>query len=159
MKVRLEGFRELDRALSELPKATGKGVLRRIARGALEPMAADATAKAPVATGKLAFHVGISEKRTRRARSAPARVFVDGKWRSDPATGIDMAMGPVAGQGVLSYATWVEFGTADTTPEPYMRPAWDSGAARALDYIKDHLGAAIRKAAARVAKRRLKTGG
>ena len=40
--MKLEGFRELDKALGELPKATGKNVLRKVGRKALEPMRADA---------------------------------------------------------------------------------------------------------------------
>lgn len=154
--VRLEGFRELERALTELPKATGKAVLRRVARGALEPMADSAAARAPVESGLLAFSMAVSEKRTRRARGKSTTRFVGGKFRASASTGIAMAMGPSAGQGALQYAAHVEFGTVDTPAQPFMRPAWDGGADKALEYVKDNLGAEIDKAAARVATRRAK---
>lgn len=160
MKVKVEGLRDLERALSELPKATGKNVLRRVARGALEPMAAQAKAKAPddpaTAAPDLRRSITISEKRTRRAKKSTARRLVGGKWRSDPSTGIEMAMGPASGGGVLNYATLQEFGTVKMAANPYMRPAWDSGAQGALDYIKDSLRTEIERAAARVAKKRAK---
>lgn len=142
--MKLTGFRELEKALAVLPKATGKNVLRRVAKGALEPMADVAASRAPHRTGKLSFSIAVSEKRTRRVRKKlPARF------------GIEMAMGPATGfPGVLSYASFDEFGTVDTPAFGFMRSAWDGGAAPALEYVKANLGAEIAKAAARVAKKR-----
>lgn len=147
--MKLAGFRELEASLARLSKAAGKGVLRRVARGALEPMADAAAAHAPVDVGLLAFSISVSEKRTKRAKGKSARRLVGGKWRFDPTTSIDMAMGPAAGQGALNYATHVEFGTIDTAAKPYMRPAWDSGKMKALDYVTDNLANEIGKATAR----------
>lgn len=157
MTVKLEGFRELERALADLPRATGKSVLRRVAKAALEPMADSAAAKAPTDSGKLAFSIVVSEKRTRRARASATRL-VRGKFRAAASTGIAIAMGPAAGQGTLQYATFVEFGTIDTPAQPFMRPAWASGSEAALEYIKDNLSTEIEKAAARVAKKQAKAG-
>jgi HK97 gp10 family phage protein len=156
--VKLEGFKELEKALAELPKATGKNVLRRIAKAALESMADAAAAKAPADQGPLSFSISVSEKRTRRAKGGGARL-VGGKWRSAASEGIEVAMGPAAGLGTLYYATHVEFGTVDAPAQPYMRPAWDAGAEKALDFVKDNLGNEVAKAAARVTKKRAKAGG
>lgn len=145
--VRIEGFREFEAALAKLPQAMGRSVLRKVARGALEPMADAAQGKAPVAAvdgGQLRASIAVSERRTRRVRRG---------GRFDKATGLEMAMGPSSGEGVLSYATHVEFGTVDTAPQPYMRPAWDGGAGKALEYVKDHLWDELAAAAQRVAKR------
>lgn len=144
MVARLEGFREFEANLSRLPKATGRTVLRRLGRGALEPMADAARARAPRDEGDLQASIAVSEKRTRRVAKS---------GRFDKKTGLEMAMGPSAGEGVLNYATHVEFGTHDTAPKPFMRPAWDGGAGRALEYIKDNMWAELRKAALRVSKR------
>lgn len=142
-RVRLEGFDGLERALHRLPgQATQRNVLRRVAKGALEPMADAASGRAPVDEGKLAFSIVVSERRTRR---------VPRFARFDRKNGVEMAMGPAAGLGTLTYATHVEFGTVDTPPQPYMRPAWDGGADRALEYVKDNLWLEIDKAAKRVA--------
>lgn len=148
--VTLEGFRELERALMDLPKATGKNVLKRIAKGALEPMADAAAARAPDRTGKLAFSISVSDRRTRRAsRQVP-------KMRSDE--GVQMFMGPASGTRALQYAAFDEFGTVDTPAFGFMRTAWDGGAMPALEYIKANLADEIAKAAARVAKRRARAG-
>jgi HK97 gp10 family phage protein len=148
--VELIGFKEMDQALAELPKATGKNVLRRIARGALEPMANAAAAKAPTRTGRLAYSISVSEKRTSRAK------WQSGKFRSAASTGITMAMGPASGLGTLQYASFDEFGTVDTPAFAYMRAAWDGGAYQALDYVKANLRIAIKTAAAKVARKRAK---
>lgn len=144
MTVQLRGFRELERALSELPKATGKNVLRRVARGALQPMAEKARGLAPKDKGDLAASIQVSERRTKRV----ARIN-----RFDKNTGVEMAMGPVSGDAVLNYATFVEFGTIDTAAKPYMRPAFDSGKNGMLDYVVTNLGREIDKAATRLAKK------
>lgn len=149
MTVRLEGFRELERALNELPKSTGKNVLRRVAKGALQPMAEKARGLAPKDKGDLAASIQVSERRTKRV----ARIN-----RFDKNTGIQMAMGPVSGKGVLNYATFAEFGTNDTRAVPFMRPAWDGGANDALEYIKANLGREIDKAATRLAKKAARGG-
>lgn len=148
--IKLEGFRELERALSELPKATGKNVLRRVAKGALEPMADVAAARAPSRTGKLAYSIAVSEKSTPRAK------WNKGKFRSARSNGIVMAMGPASGLGTLEYAAFDEFGTIDTPTFAYMRAAWDVGAYPALEYIKANLAQEIGKSAAKLAKKRAK---
>ncbi len=146
--VTLSGFKELERALAQLPKATGKNVLRRIAKGALEPMADSAAAKAPRDEGKLAFSISVGEKRTRRVRTG-----------FNKKNGIEMAMGPGNTlPGVLQYASFVEFGTIDTPAQPYMRPAFNAGAHAALDFIKANLGSEIQKSARKLAVKRAKAG-
>lgn len=147
MTVTLEGFGELERALKELPKNTGRNVLRRVAKAALEPIAEKARGMAPVAVGDLRKAIMVSEKRTKRV----TRIN-----RFDRNTGIEMAMGPVSGNGVLNYATFAEFGTNDTRAQPFMRPAWEGGKHDALEYIKANLGDEIAKAAKRLAKKALK---
>jgi HK97 gp10 family phage protein len=144
MTVQLEGFRELQRALAELPKSTGRNVLRRVAKGALEPMAVKARSMAPVDEGNLRDAIMVSEKRTKRV----TRVN-----RFDRNTGVEMAMGPVSGKGILNYATFAEFGTIDTRARPFMRPSWYGGKNEALEYIKSNLGNEINKAAKRLAKK------
>lgn len=92
--VRLEGFRELEAALRELPKATGKNVLRRVAKGALQPMADEAAAKAPRRSGALAYSIIVSEKRTKAAKKPnSARMVNLTIWF--PAKTVPLAVTPV----------------------------------------------------------------
>lgn len=143
MRVRTRGFRELEKKLaSELPKATARNVLRRVAKGALEPMADDAAMNAPEDRGLLAFSISVSEGRTRRAKTNWNRI-----------RGVQMAMGPASGVGTLYYASHVEFGTIDTPAQPYMRPAWDGGKMNALDYVQDNLWREVERAIGRVQKK------
>lgn len=145
--VHVAGFKEVERALNELPKATGKNVLRRVGKGALEPMADAAAAYAPSRTGKLAYSIAVSEKATPRAK------WNKGQFRAARSTGIVMAMGPASGLGTLEYASFDEFGTIDTPAFAYMRKAWDGGAMKALDYVKTNLGVEIDKSAQKLARK------
>lgn len=155
MNVDIRGFRELDRALGELPKATARNVLRRVTKAALDPMATVAAGAAPHQTGRLSFSISVSERGTRRAEwyGSRARFVAPGVFRSDPKTSFTMAMGPAGGTGALSYASFAEFGTIDTPAHPYMRPAWDGGKDAALQHVKVSLGREIDMAAGRLARR------
>ena len=74
-KFRIEGLKALDKALGQLPRATGKNVLRRVARKALEPIIADAKTKAPVGIpgprsgGTLRDSLAVSTKLSRRQKA------------------------------------------------------------------------------------------
>lgn len=150
--VEVTGFDELERNLRRLPKATGKNALRRVAKGALDPMANVAAGKAPHRTGRLAYSIVVSEKRTARAKKSTTR-YVGGRFRADPSKGIEMAMGPAAGLGTLNYASFDEFGTIDTPAFGFMRAAWDSGAYNALEYVKTQLSVEIDRATVRYFKK------
>jgi HK97 gp10 family phage protein len=154
----LTGFKELEQALRALPKATGKNSLRRVARGALEPMALMASARAPHRSGRLAYSISVSEKRTRRARKSTTRYVGGGLFRAEASKGIEMAMGPGAGLGTLNYAAFDEFGTIDTPAFGFMRAAWDGGAYDALEYVKMNLSVEIDKATARFVKKQARLG-
>ena len=142
--VKTSGFRELEKVLAEqLPKATARNVLRRVAKGALEPMADDAARRAPERTGKLAYSIAVSEGRTRRAKTSFLRLH-----------GVQMAMGPASGFGaVLSYASFDEFGTVDTPAFGFMRSAWDTGQMKALDYVQDNLWREVERSVAKRARK------
>jgi len=143
--IRLRGFRDLDKALSELPKATGQNVLTRVGKRALEPMRAKAESLARVESGDLQRSITISKRRTRRVPK-----------ERGPKRGVAMAMGPGSGDGVLNYAALDEFGTVNVPPQPYMRPAWDSEAEPALETIKAELWGEIDKSAKRHARKQAK---
>ena len=134
MRVRLEGFSELDKALGALGKATGRNVMRRAGVKALEPMAEDASRRAPKLFGDLKDSITASTKRPKKHRKV-AEVEVYMGPNRDPA-------------GHLQ-----EFGTKHHPPQPFMRPAWDAGKDDVLDSLKDSLGSEIMRAAARQAKK------
>ncbi|WP_085025289.1 HK97-gp10 family putative phage morphogenesis protein [Ensifer aridi] len=138
VKVKVEGFRELDKALQQLKRATAKGVARRVLQKAGEPIAEAGRDNAPLGpTGNLKASYGVGTKLTKRQaklhrKQSPVEVFVG---PNDPA------------------AIQTEFGNQHQAAEPHLRPAWDAKKDRALEIIGEELAGEIEKAAARAARR------
>ena len=138
-KVRLEGFRELEAALAQLPKATGKNVLKRTLLKAANPIEEGAAANAPSLTGHLKRDVSSGTRLTRRQAAQARRA---GKSYQEVHVGVaDPA-------GVQN-----EFGNEHQAPQPFLRPAWDANREDALGTIKTELGQEIDRAAARLARK------
>ena len=167
MMVSVEGFAALDKALGNLPKATARNVLKRTLNKAAEPIADEARRLAPVRTGNLRNSIAVSSKiknKTGNAEYASAMRAGLGKAaaasalrqarREAKGTGsfAEVFVGPARGRGVIGYAHIVEFGSNDTAPQPYMRPAWDSRQRQALEIIKGELRQQILLAARRVGR-------
>jgi HK97 gp10 family phage protein len=138
---RIEGLRELEEALGELSKATGKNILKRVLTKAGEPIAEDAAANARRLTGKFERSFGVSQKLSRRQKSQHVKQ-----------SGVEVFAGP----GALVQAITEEFGTSSQAPHPTLRPAWDANKKAALDGIKDDLAEEIEKARARAARKAAK---
>ncbi len=147
MSIRIEGLKELDRALGQLPVATGKNVLRRVARAALEPIIADAKTKVHVLSGDTRGSLAVSTKLSHRQKALHKKLV-----RGDK-TSVEM----FAGAGPHNFAPqaiFEEFGTVKQPPHPFLRPAWDGGKMPMLNGIKRDLWAEIKRAAARVARKK-----
>ena len=142
-KVRLEGFKDLDKALGELTEAAGKGVMRRALKSAATPVADAARGMAPVGdTGNLAASVAYGTKLTKRQAKLHRKAF-----KSDKASveGFIGANDPAAVQQ--------EFGNVNHGPQPFLRPAWDAGKGKVLADLATELGNEVQKAAARAARK------
>jgi HK97 gp10 family phage protein len=128
VSVHVEGLRELQKALSELPKATATNVVRKALEDAAAPVAAAAKALAPVASGELRSSVIAGTKLSRRQKKVHRQwagttpVKTPAGWRNQPAKEVFV----FAGAGTNPHAHLQEFGTADLPPQPFMRPAWDA---------------------------------
>jgi len=143
-KFRIEGLKELDKALGELPRATGKNVLRRVARKALEPIIEDAKGKVHVFSGALKRSLAVSTKLSKAQKAVHRDMFADQR------SSIEM----FAGASNLPWAHMEEFGFKERGPHPFLRPAWDAGKMPALNSVKRDLAAEIQKAARRVARKK-----
>lgn len=145
--MRIDGLRELDAALGELPKATARAVLRRVGIKALQPMAEAARQLAPddpATQGndlKNSITVGtkLNKSQTRLNRKREDKSFAE------------VFMGPTVAHGVMQ-----EFGTVNHGPQPFMRPAFTSSAEEAIRIVSGELGEEIEKTAKRVAARAAK---
>lgn len=140
---RLEGGKELARALEELPKATARNVLKRVLTKAAEPILSDMEAKAPRDTGFTAKSLAVSSSLNPAQRREAKK---EGKNFAE------VYIGSRRG----SAAIFEEFGTVNQPAHPYIRPAFDAGKEGALAIIGTELGAEIEKAAARQARKAAK---
>lgn len=136
--VKVEGLKELQKAILELPKATGRNVVKRALTKAADPIENEAARLAPVLRGHLQRSVSIGTKLSRRQRSQHRK-------QSE----VEIFVGP----GAMPQAITQEFGAAHHSAQPFMRPAWDGNVAKALATIKEILGEEIEKARARLARK------
>lgn len=143
---KVEGLREIDQALGQLGKATGRNVMRRVAVARLEPMAEEArkTAAGMAWSGDLADSIAVSTRLAGYARRLNRRSKSEAEAHMGPAG----RGGKAPPQGTLQ-----EFGTVNHPPQPFMRPAWDSGKEALLDGITEDLWTEIEKAAQRQARK------
>ena len=135
---RVEGLSDLIEALQELPKATGKNVLKRFLTEVGQPIADDAQNNARRLTGALQRSFGVSQELSRRTKQQHRK---------------ESAVEVFAGPGALVQAITEEFGTSRQSPHPMLRPAWDVGKGRALEGMAQKLGDGIEKSRARLARK------
>ena len=147
--VKLEGLKELERALAKLTKATGKGVLRRSMKKAAMPMKAlmqDLAPRGDTASDDLAESVSIGSKLSKRQAGLHLKMFRDDR------AAVEMFVGP----GPDPAAWNQEFGNVNHGPQPFARPAFDAEANPTLERLGPLLWAEIdkslRRAAAKAAK-------
>jgi HK97 gp10 family phage protein len=162
--VTVEGLSELDAALKELPKATGKNVIRRSLIAAAQPILDEATqlivvrrVTPQIAMSKVKFSGGDAGKRAFAEAMARGASREEAGEAAHEANASDTGEGSGITAGVLSVGPTrrafygFEFGTIRQAPQPFMRPAWDGNKTGALDIITEQLAAEIKKAAARIA--------
>lgn len=146
VSMKVEGLRDLERSLAELPQATAKNVVRRTLIKAAQPFDAGWRQRVRVDQGALKASGGVSTKLSRRQKSQH-------KKQSD----VEIFAGP----GPLPQAITEEFGTDDQPPQGAVRASWDENHAAMLDAVAQGMGAEILKAAQRLARKaaRLAAGG
>jgi hypothetical protein len=144
-KVDAQGFRDLDEALGDLPKATARNTMRRAAIEALTPMAVDYAQNLEAAGAVLTGALRDSSKATTKLsrRQAALNRKTEGKAY------VEAFMGP----GPLAQATQDEFGNAHQAPRPTLRQTWDAGWRDLLERSRTALEGQITKAVARAERK------
>jgi hypothetical protein len=135
---KLEGLKELDEALKELPKATARNVLLRTLKEQGQPIADAGEANAPRLSGKLADSYTVGTKLSRRQKGLHKKESM-----------VEVFVGPTPHPKSVQ----TEFGNSHQAPHPHLRPAWDGNVMRVLDGIKTSLAEQIEKARARLARK------
>ena len=172
--VKVDGLRDLERALAEMKKTTAKSTSIRALKKAAKPIADHAEGSAPRRSGKLAASIGVTTKKPRNYEAgniAYNQTMKDGgsakaavaamraARRANPATFAEIFITPGAKRGnPLRQAIFQEFGTVNHPPQPYMRPAFDAKKMPALETIRTELAVEIEKTRARLAKKAAKAG-
>lgn len=168
-KFTVDGLSDLDKALGDLGKSLGRGVLRRVAVSSLQDMASQARSAAPNDPGtseSIAETIIVTTKRPKGEKSAAQRAFAQaraagldaGQARSaaKAATGGETEVSAFMGPNRDPKAVQQEFGNSRHGAQPFMRPAWDAKKGPVVDQIGSDLWREINKAAARAASRAAK---
>jgi HK97 gp10 family phage protein len=144
MDMKMEGFKDLEKVLMDLPQASAKGVARRILKKAGAPIAAAGAGNAPQESGDLAESYTVSTRLTKRQKAVASRPGPNE---------VQMYVGPNDPAAVQT-----EFGNDHQSPQPHLRPAWDAHKHGAIKIIGNLFFDAVTRAAARHAKRTAKRG-
>ena len=164
----VEGLKELDAALGELGKATARNVMMRALKKSAEPIRDAAKSMAPRDRGNLSESISITATSTARAgKKAFAEAMKSGSSVGDARAAAKAANKGAKGKDTFAqvfvgptkggrHGWFNEFGTEKMAAQPFMRPAFDVGAPKALASLKDDLSTEIEKARARAAKKALK---
>lgn len=169
--IKVAGLADLDRALGELTKATARNVLRRVLTKAAQPMADAARRLAPddpKTKKSLRETIIVTSKSGKKVGSAEfAEVLRAGGTRQEAGAALRSARREAASKDSFAtvyvgmnrkgfYGMFQEFGTSNHAAQPFLRPAFDANKDRVVEVVKSDLGAEIKKASARAAKRALK---
>jgi len=161
----IQGFAELEKALDNLSKSAGKGVLRRSLKKAAQPTADIAASLAPKKTGALAKSIIVGTKLDGRQAKIHRKMFRDDKSAVTMFVGPSYLLGAKGRHGHL-----VEFGTAPfinggrfagtqnpgTPAQPFMRPAFESDKMAMLERLKSELWSELEKSLIRAEKKAAK---
>jgi hypothetical protein len=126
VSFKVDGFRDIERALAQLPRGTAKGVARRAMKKELQPIANVANALWPSRTRTAPFKI------TSRIDRGQLRDSYVKFGRSV----VNMFVGAPGGKKGTPHAQLIEFGTGPRTtkagafrgsvsPQPMLQPAWD----------------------------------
>lgn len=134
----ISGFDECVRALRQLPQEIAGKVLDTALRTAGTPMAQDASRTAPRSDSpSSAGHMADSVKMRKFTDQASANDLESNYW-----------IGPDRGH---FYGEFSEWGTFKEAARPFMRPAFDRDGRGVIDSLGQALGAAVERAAKRLA--------
>lgn len=127
---KIEGNKELEKILKELPKAAATSVLKRGLQISAKPLVTAARANAPKGTGTMARSV---------------RAFIMTRTRVQAA----VAIGPAEEH---FYGVFLEFGTSSIPTQPWLRPAWDTNKRTITNTLRKNLFSALDSFAKRITK-------
>jgi len=145
-KTSVEGLRETQKALAELPLSTRRNLARRVLMKAGKPIIDNFQQRAPRFEGHLADSGAVSTKLSKRQ----ARTAKKLSGASDVVV--------YAGPGPDPAAIAQEFGNINHPAQPALTPAWEGEKRKSLKIIVKELKVEIKKAADRAARKLIRLG-
>ena len=141
LSVKVEGLKDLEKALMQLKDTTAKATVRRAGKKALEPTAEKAVQLAPFNEASGPYHlkdsISISTKATRTAEKGKSRVEIYcGVHKEQSKVGIQQ-----------------EYGNIIHGPQAFMRPAWDQTKMQVLARFTDSMWEETKKSIARAERK------
>lgn len=143
---KMEGWKEMDRALGQLPKATARNTIKRGLKKAAVPVEEAMENTAPRLTGwtgksiQTSFQLNPANKRDqKREGKAFAEIYI--------------------GTSRGSAAHLLEYGTFKMPANPWMRRSWEATKEEALVIFSVELKNEIEKSVARYARKLARAGG
>ncbi|MWT61188.1 hypothetical protein GP939_24940 [Escherichia coli] len=136
------GLNDIAKDLEALSRAENNKVLRDATRAGAEVLKEEVIARAPVRTGKLKKNVVVLTRKSRRRGEISSGVHIRGV---NPRTGnSDNTM--KANPRNAFYWRFVEMGTANMPPHPFIRPAFDVRQEQATEFAIRRMNQAIDEA-------------
>ena len=117
------GLEEISRDLELLSRAENNKVLRDATRAGAEVLKEEVIARAPVRTGKLKKNVVVVTQKSRRRGEISSGVHIRGV---NPRTGNSDNTMKASNPRNAFYWRFVEMGTVNMPPHPFVRPAFDT---------------------------------
>jgi HK97 gp10 family phage protein len=161
--VTIEGLKDLEAALSDLPNSTARSVLVRALKKAGQPLADHAKQLVPVRTGHLRDSIVVASKVRnltglaeygQTLRAGGTRDEARQALRDERRSGTQLGSRATIEVGTASpVAHLQELGTIKMAAHPFMRPAYEADKTAVLASISSQLKAEIDKAVARAERK------
>jgi len=156
VNMKVDGFRDLEKSLADLPRSTSKGVARRAMKKEL----------APVADMANAFWPGSADDVFKITSKLAKGQMSDSEMERGPSI-LNLFVGAPGGAQGTPEAHLIEFGTGPryhqsgkyvgaVSPTPMLQPAWDANKSQMFEGLGKRLWDEIEKTVARRAKRAAK---
>lgn len=134
--IRIEGLKELEKVLAQLPKSLHGKVLGAAVREGAKEIQSEAQRQAPI--GKASHQVGKKGRKSYIVSVRPGHLKRNVKIRVTKSTGAE-ARSYVYVSFKAFYGRFLEYGTRHHIAQPFMRPAWDAKREAAARKIGDEL--------------------
>lgn len=137
IKLRVEGLKDLEQSLIELPKATSRNVVLRSLTLYAKRIASLASRLAPDDPGT----------RGKDLKSSIATQTVSARQRE---SSVEVA---ISWLKRIRHGGFQEMGSANNSPHPFLRPAFDENVPVVIAGLKQDLAAELEKARQRIARK------